>query len=854
MAFVRILTTLLRDKAIGPRIVPIVPDESRTFGMEGLFRQIGIFSQEGQLYRPQDADQLMYYREDPKGQILQEGINEPGAMASFIAAGTSYSTSNMPMIPFYVYYSMFGFQRVGDLAWAAGDMRTRGFLIGGTSGRTTLNGEGLQHEDGHSHVLASTIPNCVGYDPTYAYEVAVIIRSGLKRMYVDNEDVYFYITTLNENYPHPAMPEGAEEGILKGMYKLRTVEAEGDNPTLKTRLLGSGAILREVEAGAELLAKDFGVSSEIWSVTSFTELRRDGLETERWNMLHPEEPAARFLCRAGAGQGRRAGHRRHRLHQGDPRRHPALRARAIQGARHRWFRPLRLPQKAASLLRGRPLSRRGRGAEGARRRSVAAGQARIRGDRALSDRSRAGEPGAKLSSFANSIPKTLARRRSWRGENRSQSSRHRRFQGRADHRNPGQAGRVGQGRAILGDPGVGQGDDGRARAGLRRRRRDSRQDRRQGLDGRPVADAGRGGRRRASSGGAAAAPAAPAPAPASPPARAATPSERRGAGESGRPARQRFRSGGRAQSSGGRLLRRQRRTRRSPSREGTRHRPDDDQGHRGQGPHHPRGRQGRVERRRAGRGSTGGAALPEIPAVDFAKFGPVETVPLSRIKRISGPRLHASWVNVPHVTHSDEADVTDLETFRKSLDDAAKSDKKAPYRVSLLPLLMKASVASLKAFPTFNSALAPAKDALIYRKYWHLGVAVDTPEGLVVAVVRDVDQKGVLDLARELGALSAKAREGKLSPAEMQGATFTISSLGGIGGTAFTPIVNAPEVAILGVVRSKMAPVWDGEAFQPRLMLPLCLSYDHRVIDGAAAARFLRHLCQTIEDMRRVLL
>ena len=303
MAFVRILTTLLRDKAIGPRIVPIVPDESRTFGMEGLFRQIGIFSQEGQLYRPQDADQLMYYREDPKGQILQEGINEPGAMASFIAAGTSYSTSNVPMIPFYVYYSMFGFQRIGDLAWAAGDMRTRGFLIGGTSGRTTLNGEGLQHEDGHSHVLASTIPNCVGYDPTYAYEVAVIIRSGLQRMYVDNEDVYFYITTLNENYPHPAMPEGAEEGILKGMYKLRTVEAEGDNPTLKTRLLGSGAILREVEAGADLLAKDFGVSSEIWSVTSFTELRRDGLETERWNMLHPEEPARVSYVEQALGKG-----------------------------------------------------------------------------------------------------------------------------------------------------------------------------------------------------------------------------------------------------------------------------------------------------------------------------------------------------------------------------------------------------------------------------------------------------------------------------------------------------------------------------------------------------------------------
>ncbi len=255
-----------------------------------------------------------------------------------------------------------------------------------------------------------------------------------------------------------------------------------------------------------------------------------------------------------------------------------------------------------------------------------------------------------------------------------------------------------------------------------------------------------------------------------------------------------------------------------------------------------------------GAGTGGGAALPEIPAVDFAKFGPVETVPLSRIKRISGPRLHASWVNVPHVTHCDEADITEVDAFRKTLDDEAKADKKAPYRVSLLPLLMKASVASLKAFPTFNSALASTKDSLIYRHYWHIGVAVDTSEGLVVAVVKDVDKKGVIELARELGALSAKARDGKLSPAEMQGATFTISSLGGIGGTAFTPIVNAPEVAILGVVRSKMAPVWDGEAFRPRLMLPLCLSYDHRVIDGAAAARFMRHLSGLIEDMRRVLL
>jgi len=253
-------------------------------------------------------------------------------------------------------------------------------------------------------------------------------------------------------------------------------------------------------------------------------------------------------------------------------------------------------------------------------------------------------------------------------------------------------------------------------------------------------------------------------------------------------------------------------------------------------------------------GVSGGGGLPEIPAVDFAKFGPIETRPLSRIKRISGPRLHASWVNVPHVTHNDDADITDLEVFRRGLDDEAKADKKAPYRVSLLPLLMKAAVGSLKAFPIFNASLTPAKDALVIKNYWHIGVAVDTPDGLVVAVVRDVDKKGVIELARELGALSVKAREGKLSPAEMQGASFTISSLGGIGGTAFTPIVNAPEVAILGVVRSKMAPVWDGKAFVPRLMLPLCLSYDHRVVDGAAAARFSRHLVAILEDMRRVLL
>jgi pyruvate dehydrogenase E1 component len=288
MAFVRILNTLMRDKAIGKYVVPIVPDESRTFGMEGMFRQFGIYSQVGQLYQPEDANQLMFYREDTKGQILQEGLNEPGAMSSWIAAATSYSTNNVPMIPFYIYYSMFGFQRVGDLAWAAGDMRAHGFLLGATAGRTTLNGEGLQHEDGHSHVLSSTIPNCVSYDPTYSYEVAVIIQDGLRRMYKEQEDVFYYITLMNENYEHPALPGGAEQGILKGMYLLREGDAVAKR---RVQLLGSGTILREVIAGANLLAQDYGISADIWSCPSFTEARREAMDIERWNMLHPEETA-----------------------------------------------------------------------------------------------------------------------------------------------------------------------------------------------------------------------------------------------------------------------------------------------------------------------------------------------------------------------------------------------------------------------------------------------------------------------------------------------------------------------------------------------------------------------------------
>ena len=287
MAFVRILGTLLKDPNIGKVIVPIVPDESRTFGMESLFRQIGIHSHVGQLYTPQDAGQLSYYKEARDGQIMQEGLNESGAVSSWIAASTSYSNHGVTMVPFYIFYSMFGFQRIGDLAWAAGDARARGFLLGATSGRTTLMGEGLQHDDGHSHVLSSTVPCCVSYDPTYAYELAVIIQDGMRRMYVDNEDIYYYITLLNENYAHPDMPEGAEEGILKGMYTLSASASPSEGKHVQ--LMGCGSILLEVNAAAQLLEADFGVTSDVWSVTSLTELRREGQDVERWNLLHPAD-------------------------------------------------------------------------------------------------------------------------------------------------------------------------------------------------------------------------------------------------------------------------------------------------------------------------------------------------------------------------------------------------------------------------------------------------------------------------------------------------------------------------------------------------------------------------------------
>jgi pyruvate dehydrogenase E1 component len=286
MALVRILGILVKDKGLGPHIVPIVPDEARTFGMEGMFRQIGIYSSMGQLYTPQDADQLLYYREDKKGQILEEGINEGGALCSWIAAGTAYANHGVAMVPFYIFYSMFGFQRVGDFIWAGGDMQSRGFLIGGTAGRTTLAGEGLQHQDGHSQLVATTVPNCIAYDPAWAYELAVIVQDGLRRMYAQQENVFYYVTCMNENYAHPAMPEGAAEGILKGMYLLR----RGGRGKVRVNLLGSGTILREVLAAAELLEQEFGVPADVFSVTSFSELRREAIDAERWNLLHPAEP------------------------------------------------------------------------------------------------------------------------------------------------------------------------------------------------------------------------------------------------------------------------------------------------------------------------------------------------------------------------------------------------------------------------------------------------------------------------------------------------------------------------------------------------------------------------------------
>ena len=386
MALVRILNTLVRDDVLGPRVVPIVPDESRTFGMEGMFRQLGIYSSVGQLYEPEDAGDFMFYREDQHGQILQEGINEAGAFSSWLAAATSYANHGTAMIPFYVFYSMFGFQRVGDLAWAAGDSRARGFLIGGTAGRTTLNGEGLQHEDGHSHLLASVIPNCVAYDPTYAYEVAVIVRDGLRRMLTEQEDVFYYLTVMNENYPHPALPEGAEEGILKGMYLLR--EGSGGGAARAAPRLGRDpARGRGGGRAARVGLRRRGRRVERAELHRAAPRRDGGRALEH---AAPDGGAAPLVGRSLPRRPRRPEGRGHGLHAHLRRPDPGLGPGPLRGARRRRVRPQRLPGEAAELLRGRPLPRRGRGAQGARRRGADRAVRGRLGDRALRDRHGAG--------------------------------------------------------------------------------------------------------------------------------------------------------------------------------------------------------------------------------------------------------------------------------------------------------------------------------------------------------------------------------------------------------------------------------------------------------------------------------
>ncbi len=351
MAFVQILQLLLRDKTFGRRIVPIVPDESRTFGMEGMFRQLGIWNQQGQLYTPQDHDQLMFYKEDKSGQILQEGINEAGGMCDWIAAATSYSTHGVQMIPFYIFYSMFGFQRIGDLAWAAGDMRSRGFLLGGTAGRTTLNGEGLQHEDGHSHLISATMPNCISYDPTFAYELAAIIQDGMRRMYAEQEDVYYYITLMNENYTHPAMPEGAAPGIIKGMYRLAEgARSKGKSP--RVQLLGSGMILREVDRRRGAAQEGLGRGRRHLELPVVHRTRTRWHGGDALEHAAPDQQAARLARRVLPQGHRRPGDRRDRLHAPVRRTDPAAGRPPLRRAGHRRLRPLRHPREAAPLLRG----------------------------------------------------------------------------------------------------------------------------------------------------------------------------------------------------------------------------------------------------------------------------------------------------------------------------------------------------------------------------------------------------------------------------------------------------------------------------------------------------------------------
>ena len=836
-----LLTALVRDKEMGKRIVPIVPDEARTFGMEGMFRQLGIFASEGQKYEPVDKDQVMFYREDKQGQILEEGINEAGAFSSWIAAATSYSHSNEVTVPFYIFYSMFGMQRIGDLAWAAADQRARGFLLGATAGRTTLNGEGLQHEDGHSHVLSSVIPNCVSYDPTYGYEVAVIIQDGLRRM-VDQPGgcVLLHHPDERELRAPADARKASSRASSRGMYLLRESKSKSKS---RVQLLGPAPSCAKWRRRRELLESDWGVAADVWSATSFTELRRDGLAAERWNLLHPEaKPRMSYRRQSAWRSGRRA--------RSSPRAITSRRFaeqirpfvpqdRTYTRARHRRLRALGLARQAAPLLRGQSPLRHRRGAEGARRPGRAEGEDGGRRDQEIRHRSRKGgshvgmnsdmsqvvvpdigdfkevevievlvKPGDAVTKEQSlvtlesdkatmEIPSpsdgVVQEMKIKMGDKVSKGSPILELEAKDEtakpqprwspNRNPNRKpkperkARLGGSATTVPVPDIGDfkevevievlvkpGDTVAKEqslvtlesdkatmeipspsAGVVKELKIKVGDK--VSKGSPILVLRSAASRRCRS-------------------RLAPRGRRRP-----RPhLRRRLPGGGkracgdprprRARCRGSRSEETARKPHASPSvRKFARELGVDlhaGPGERPEGPHPARRRAG-VRQRRACKGTALRSCqrrrcalpfnLPAWPEVDFAKFGPVETKPLSRIQKLSGPYLHRNWISIPHVTQFDEADITDLEAFRKA--QTAETEKKG-FKLTMLAFMIKACVTALRQFPQFNSSLDKSGESIIIKKYFHIGVAVDTPGGLVVPVVRDADRKGVFDLAHEL--------------------------------------------------------------------------------------------------------
>ena len=792
------------------------PDEARTFGMEGLFRQVGIYSSVGQLYTPQDSDQLMYYREDRKGQILEEGINEAGAFCSWMAAGTAYANHGINMIPMYIFYSMFGFQRIGDFAWAAGDMQVRGFLIGATAGRTTLAGEGLQHQDGHSQLLASTIPNCVSYDPCYAYELAIIMQDGLRRMYAEQENIYYYVTCMNENYAQPPMPKGVEQGVLRGMYLLHI----GGRGPVRATLLGSGTILREALAAAQILETEYKIPADVFSVTSFSELRREAQDAEREAMLHPDaKPRVPYVRECLSG-----------------REGPFIAAtdymKIVADQIRQW-----VPGRYVTLGTdgfGRSDSREAlRGFFEVDRRWIVVATLK-----ALADDGKAGDGN---------------------GHCGDEAVRHRPVQAES----AGDLTDIVAKRITVSVPDLGDFKDveiidvlvaAGAEVALETplitlETDKATMDVPSTAAGRVVELLVKKGDRvskgdsilQVETEGAAPAPpteraatAKPAPAPAAAAAPAAIPVQAPAPAAAITATTPAVESGS-ARAHAGPAVRQLARelgvdlTKVKGSGVKGRITQDDVKAF--------------VKRVMTAAPAAPVAALPRVPDVDFAAFGPVEVRPLGRIQKISATRLQASWVNIPHVTQHEEADVTELEALRVSLKERAAS---LGIKLTPLAFVARACARVIGQFPNFNSSLDASGQNQVLKQYLHLGFAADTPNGLVVPVIRDANRKDIYELARELAEYAARARAGKLTAAEMQGGCFTISSLGGIGGTAFTPIINAPEVAILGVSRSQTRPVWRDGQFRPRLLMPLSLSYDHRVIDGAEAVRFVVALADAL--------